>query len=195
MGSIKISKLNLYVKSIDLTVWEGDYFWENEWFAKQNQWGSFRSVCSNIVLGPTSLSLISWFIALRLQKESREGEGVGREEGFFVLVRIKQQNMEEKKRIFHVVESFEKYFLRLQNTEEARRARYIYMEETSEWMRWPLTFEHWTSTRRSSGPHWCRQGKRSSLPILFSLHVRAPNYFFRPDCPPHTLYKETHCLH
>lgn len=100
MGSIKISKLNLYVKSIDLTVWEGDYFWKNEWFVKQNQWGSFRSVCSNIVLGPTLLSLISWFMALRLQKESREGEGVGSEISFFCTCQSKTTNHGGKKKNF-----------------------------------------------------------------------------------------------
>lgn len=43
-----------------------------------------------------------------------------------------------------------------------------------------VMFVHSTSNRRSSGPHWCRLEKRSSLLILFSLHVQAPTSFFTP---------------
>lgn len=139
MGWIKISKANLYVKSIDLPVWEGEYFWENEWFVKQNQWGSFRSVCSNIVLGPTLLSLISWFMVLRLQKESREGERVWSERSLFFLYLSEYNNKTwGKKQEFSMLLSHLKNNLWGSKTLRTLLRQWIYIAKTPEWMRRPL---------------------------------------------------------
>lgn len=180
MGWIKTSKANLYVKSIDLTVWEGEYFWENKWFAKQNQWGSFRSVCSNIVLGPTLLSLISWFMVLRLQKESREGERVWSERSCFFLYLSEYNNKTWGERtrkccwaIWKIICEAPKHW--------GSKTVHLYSKNTRMNEKTiKVMFEHSTSNMRSSGPHWCRLEKRSSLLILFSLHVQAPTSFFTP---------------